>query len=209
MTNFSVVVYDIEIINPIRPKKLEGAWLETLHKWQLANPDKQIKFCDSWTDFSNMGIACIGAYDYQTDQYRTFLKDNFDDFIRLVENRTYLVGYNSATFDDNILHAYSLICETTANWDLLACIWSTLDSLGLSRKNSGLDTISKANNLPGKLGDGMLAALNWQMGNYGKTIDYCLNDVWLTKKLLDILAVDGSIVDANGNILEIDLPWIA
>jgi len=104
--NDGVVIYDIEIINPIRPKELKGTWLNSLNQWKAENPDKEIVFSDSWTDFQSMGIACIGAYDYQTDLFRVFLKDNMIDFITLINSRKCLVGYNNINFDDKILFTY-------------------------------------------------------------------------------------------------------
>lgn len=205
---FSVVVYDIEIINPTRPKELKGQWLDSLQKWQLSHPDEEIQFCDGWTDFKNMGIACICAYDYLTGRYRVFLKDNLNEFAKLIKNRDFLVGYNNLKFDDCILRANNI--ETPNTYDLLDAIWTArAQEHGLNGyKGTGLDMISKANGGQGKSGDGMMAALNWQMGKYGETIDYCLDDVKLTKELLDILSIEGTIVDAEGNILHIDLPWV-
>lgn len=206
--NDGVVIYDIEIINPIRPKELKGTWLNSLNQWKAENPGKEIVFSDSWTDFQSMGIACIGAYDYQTDLFRVFLKDNMIDFITLINSRKWLVGYNNTNFDDKILFAYDIPHPKT--WDLLRAIWTARgDDPDRPRfKGTGLNDVSMANNLPGKYGDGMQAALNWQMGNFGQTIDYCLRDVWLTKKLIDICVNEGNIVDAEGNILDITPPWL-
>ena len=45
--------------------------------------------------------------------------------------------------------------------------------------------LSLANGLPGKTSKGTHAPIMWQRGDHGQVIDYCLNDVWLTKKLID------------------------
>jgi len=195
--NKSVIIYDIEIINPIQPKLKDGL-------------DAYIVYCQSWTDFANMGIACIGAFDYQTNMYHVFLKDNLDQFSKLINDREYIVGYNNLAFDDKVLLANNIGCSAKP-WDLLAAIWHSLNEQGLPKKNTGLDPISKANlgALGGKSGDGLEAAKDWQRGKTGKVIDYCLRDVWLTKSLLDMCINEGTIVDANGNILHIEPPFAA
>ena len=49
----------------------------------------------------------------------------------------------------------------------------------------GLDATAKANQIGGKTGTGELAPINWQRGKIGNVIDYCLEDVRLTKRLID------------------------
>ena len=44
-----------------------------------------IEYCDGWRDFANMGISVIGAHDSMEDRYRVFMKDNFNEFMSLVQ----------------------------------------------------------------------------------------------------------------------------
>ena len=48
-----------------------------------------------------------------------------------------------------------------------------------------LNSFAEANYGMGKTGNGGLAPVLWQQGKRGEVIDYCLNDVYLTKLLFD------------------------
>ena len=48
----------------------------------------------------------------------------------------------------------------------------------------GLDALAIANGLTGKTGHGADAPVDWQLGRYGSVIDYCLEDVRITAKLI-------------------------
>lgn len=61
----AMLVYDCEIEKAIlgkRESRIDG-----------------IEYYAGWDDFKHMGISVIGAYDYKTDRYRVFCKDNFGD----------------------------------------------------------------------------------------------------------------------------------
>lgn len=66
-----LLVYDCEIVKAI-PSSKEA-------------PTPGIEYCAGWRDFANMGISVIGAYDYETDRYRVFLEDGFQEFAELVQ----------------------------------------------------------------------------------------------------------------------------
>ena len=59
----------------------------------------------------------------------------------------------------------------------------------------GLDAICKANGLGEKSGDGATAAVLWQKGKHQEVIDYCENDIRLTRKLFDLIQETGEIRD--------------
>jgi len=148
-----------------------------------------IEYCDGWKDFVNMGISCIGAYDYITGRYRVFCEDNFDEFQKLVDRHNVVVGFNSIAFDNRLLAANGISVETEKSYDILVAIWK---GAGLSAEFSdpshigfGLDDVCKTNFGLDKTGHGPTAPVLWQQGKIGAVIDYCLNDVYLTKMLLD------------------------
>ena len=51
-----------------------------------------------------------------------------------------------------------------------------------------LDDICQANGLGKKTGWGGSAPIDWQLGHFGRLIDYCMNDVMLTTRLLLLIA---------------------
>lgn len=154
-----------------------------------------------------MGISVIGAYDYETDRYHVFCKDNFDRFLHLLANHSCVVGFNNRRFDNRVIACQTegIIKENLekyfaqATYDILEEIWK---SLGLdpnkfywsTHGGYGLDVMCEANFGTKKSGNGALAPVDWQRGKIGTVIDYCLNDVRLTKQLLDRIFSKGNLV---------------
>lgn len=189
------IIYDCEIIKAIPPKN--GA------------PQDNIEYCEGWRDFENMGISVIGVYDWQHDSTHVFLQDNLAGFINLIEDRSVIIGFNSIAFDNNLcLGAKNIVVPRSKSWDLLAEIWVASglprtfrypDSLGFS-----LDAVCQNNQLGLKSGNGAMAPVLWQKGLYGQVIDYCLRDVHLTRRAVE-LALAGQLKSPKtGEILEID-----
>lgn len=175
------LVYDIEIEKAIARKDDE----------KLA----EYEYCAGWQDHANMGISVIGAYDYAEDRYRVFCKDNMHEFAQAVEDADLLVGFNNIAFDNAVIQAtWAPLVKLPENWqarsyDLLAEIWV---AAGLAPKFSypthlgyGLNAVCERNFGKKKTGNGAMAPIYWQRGAIGNVIDYCLNDVCLTKRLLD------------------------
>lgn len=174
----NALIYDIEIINAIQGKnedRVEG-----------------ITYCSGWQDHENMGISVIGAYDYAQARYRVFCKDNFDSFLeRAAQPGTTLVTFNGLAFDDQVIAKTlkAVFPQENPSYDLLVEVWV---ASGLGPKFSypshigfGLDAVCERTFGVRKTGHGALAPIQWQNGMRGTVIDYCLNDVYLTKLLFD------------------------
>lgn len=194
-----MLIYDIEIINAIKNKK--------------THQREGIKYCSGWTDYAGMGISCICAYDYTEDRYRVFTKDNFIDFIDLAIIKDTLIGFNNINFDNKVIGACLNFNIKQANcFDILRKIWMSAghDENKFSpatHGNYGLDAMCKANFNIQKLGNGALSPILWQQGKTGSVIDYCLNDVRMTKKLCDKIMSHGFLDDPKtGGILKIKGP---
>ena len=170
-----MIIYGCEIIKAIRGRRGE--------------PDiKGIEYCDGWYDFENMGISVICAFDFHTSRYRVFCKDNFDVFRRLVESTDLVVGFNSIAFDNQLCAANGIEVPEEKSYDLLVEVWRAA-GLGPtfafpSHIGFGLEACAVANIGRRKTGDGTAAPILWQRGEIVSVIDYCLQDVDLTKRLL-------------------------
>ena len=178
-----MIVYDIEIVKAI-PNK-DGSRVEG------------VEYCEGWKDHANMGVSVICAYDYETDRYRVFCRDNWSAFADLAAKSKPLVGFNSLAFDDQVVrHADLLVCT---EYDLLVELWKAAGLGGAfeypSHIGFGLDAAAKANGVGQKTGYGGTAPVYWQQGKIGDVIDYCLEDVRLTKRLLDKVLRSGTLAD--------------
>ena len=170
------LVYDIEIEKAI-PSRLEQR-------------EAGIVYCDGWHDHANMGITVIGAYDYADGRYRVFCRDNFSDFLTLTMSRFPLVTFNGIAFDNEVIRrTCGFDLSERPNYDLLVETWraaglSTLFA-GTTHMGYGLDAMCERAFGLRKTGQGALAPVLWQRGQIGQVIDYCLNDVHLTRLLFD------------------------
>lgn len=183
-------IYDLEIKKAILGRKDE--------------PIEGIEYCKGWDDHAGMGISCIGGYDYQTQRYRVFCEDNMADFTELLSRKTVLIGFNNIRFDNqlllasDVLHADNFDLQAKS-YDILQEVWK---SLGLNpdkfwwktHGGYGLTDMANANIGFAKTGHGgAMAPMQYQRGEWGGLIDYCLNDIFLTKGLMDLILHKGSL----------------
>lgn len=202
----NALVYDIEVVRAI-PDRYNP-------------PIAGIEYAASWTDFQNMGVACICAYDYAEERYRVFGKGSFDDFLLLCAERSPLVGFNNINFDNRVIDeallerptkglSEPLIPEELC-YDLLREIWAA-NGLGpvfvpATHGGFGLDAVASVNGLGRKTGNGALVPVWWQQGQYGMVIDYCIHDCKLEKLLFD-LAIENKVKDPKtGQVLNLRPP---
>ena len=176
-----------------------------------------IDYCFGWDDVEGMGISCVCAYDYWQDRYRVFLEDNLAEFNALAVMRHPLVGFNNIKFDNAVLMANGLFTVPGYDfemrcYDILREVWAAA-GLGPeynadTHAHYGLNAMVRANfeNI-GKTGHGALAPIDWQQGRIGRLVDYCLTDVWLTKKLMDLIIEKGSLISPrDASLLKIRRP---
>jgi len=192
-----VIIYDIEIKKAILGKNDE--------------PQPGVRYCEGWHDLAGMGISCVCCYDFRENRYRVFMEDNIQDFALLVESRDVIVGFNNIGFDNKVL-AYAIngliTVEQTLEWlndksyDILAEI------LAAGGGWCSLDAMVRANGLAkGKTGNGAMAPVWYQAGRIGKLVDYCLADVWLTQKLMDLILQEKVIYSSKtGQVIKIRKP---
>lgn len=178
----SLLIYDIEILKAIPDAE----------KDILPN----IEYCQGWEDKANMGVSVICAYDDLQKRYRVFTKEKFGEFQALASDRI-VCGFNSIAFDDVVLAHNGITVGTS--YDLLQELWV---AAGLGREfrpethaTFGLNAVSKANGFGMKTGYGGFAPVEWQRGEYGSVIDYCLQDVRLTWLLVEKAIRYGSLRD--------------
>lgn len=183
------LVYDLEIVNMI--------------------PDRngfmfpKYSYCRGWQDHKGMGISVIGYWSSKDESlYYTLDPEVFGV---VAAQHDLIVGFNSASFDDNVLAVNRVNVQT--GYDLLEQVriaagfdksYQSVPS-GYSYK---LDAIAKANGMA-KMGSGELAPQLWQDGKKQEVIEYCLHDVEITVDLLH-LGLEGSLVDPNtGKLLKL------
>lgn len=180
-----MLVYDLETANPIDDRRTPRRGV--------------ITYANGWGDFVNMGIACVCCFDFRTNRSRVFDYKTLPLFGALVANSECVVGFNNHRFDDEVLRAQGIMIEDARSYDILKEVYRGLGVLHQQYKPKGytLNDLAKTNFGLSKSGNGAEAPFEWQAGNIGSVIDYCLYDVHLTYKLLDRILRCGYIFDPN------------
>jgi hypothetical protein len=188
----SYVVYDLEI--------------------ERAVPDRRgtrqpgIQYCQGWQDHAGMGVAVVGCYDSKHDRYRAFGAEALGMFAALVEDRDLRVSFNGQAFDDEVLAAAGCVLPPAHHYDLLR---EVRDALGEARRyEKGYALGSLAGRCLGaeKGGNGALAPVRWQLGHRVEVVDYCLEDVRLTRLLFERVLAGEPLLDARGVALPLRVP---
>lgn len=183
-----ILIYDCEIINCIPPK-------------DKSQKSSNLSYCLGWRDFKNMGISVIGTWrNYATmnpfGTYEAFVNaDNIipcstvDSLLRfraLIQNADEIIGFNSISFDDNLVRANGIKIQTTEDFLQTIRVASGQPSKyfkGKTRKGYALKEIAEANLRINKTLSGESAAIEWQKGNQKKVVNYCLQDVRILREL--------------------------
>ncbi len=147
----------------------------------------------------DLSVVCI--YDSETDEYRHFLQENLHELWGILERADTLIGFNSEHFDIPLLNKYYQgDLSRLKSVDLLKAVH---ESLGRRIK---LDIIAEATLGEKKSGNGLEAIRWWRDGDRQKVIDYCIQDVKVTKKLYDYALEHGKLKYKDlGKIREIPI----
>lgn len=189
MKNIRYLVYDIEIFKAI-PPKVYSEWIEG------------IAYCNGWDDKANMGISviCAAANDMQSSVFCWREdQDNLKRFQWEVERHDLLVGFNSESFDDQVLASHGI--EVHTGYDILREFYRAKGLNPYPEKfdsryaGCGLNAIAQANGLGAKTGDGALAPVWWQQGEKDRVVEYCIQDVKLTQAIFEKILNDEPLND--------------
>lgn len=146
-----------------------------------------------FSDPKLLGITVVGAYDYATDSSHTFLEHELGDFYRLIENASYVMGFNIITFDLPVLSAYYPgDTKQFKAFDLLDDIRQTIG------RRLSLDMLLKATLGKQKTGHGLQAVEFYKEGKIEELKSYCLHDVLFTKELFEYGCENGKVFYLEG-----------
>lgn len=140
------------------------------------------------SDPAALDISVVCLHDSETDEYLSFLQEDFGELWKIIEKADMLIGFNSNHFDIPLLNKYYPGDLThIKSLDLLKEVY---ESLGRRIK---LDTIAEATLNEKKSGHGLQALKWWRDGERQKVIDYCIQDVKVTKKIYDYAMKHGKV----------------
>lgn len=134
----------------------------------------------------DLDLAVVCIYDSETDSYSHYFKENLHELWPIIEKADLLIGFNSNHFDIPLLDKYYAgNLFDIKSIDLLEKIYS---SLGRRIK---LDHIAQATLGEAKSGNGLESIVWWRNGEIDKVVDYCKQDVKVTKEVYDFAIKHG------------------
>ncbi len=143
-------------------------------------------------------MVCI--HDSETDAYTSYFEEDLPKLWPILERTDLLIGFNSDHFDIPILNKYySGDLTRIRSMDLMKEIKKKLG------RRIGLNAVASATLGKKKSGSGVFANVWWQRGEKQKVVDYCIDDVRLTKELYDFARAQGHIKYRDGKMLR-ELP---
>ena len=133
-----------------------------------------------FSEHEKLGISVMAIYDYGTQQGTVFEEKDLSRSFPILENASYVIGYNSNGFDLPVLQAYypgNILSLST--FDLLEDI-----RLKIGRR-LGLNDMAAATLGKKKTGHGLMAIDYYKEGKIEELKKYCLDDVLITKELFE------------------------
>jgi hypothetical protein len=127
------------------------------------------------------------------------------DFQKVVDLSDLIIGYNILNFDNPLLKIHGVNVPKEKSFDILRKIWDAMakQTPSMPKKGSGLEQVSQINLGRGKILNSAQAPILWQKGgekNREKVIDYCLDDVFLTKSLFELIQSRGFLYDPREGV---------
>ena len=156
-----------------------------------------------WGHIDKLKISVACAYDSKTNEYLTFRENEISTLNDLCEDRL-VIGYNIRGFDLIILQAYGLTLEKLDVFDIM------YDVQTLTRqKFLKLETIAQGTLNVGKSADGLMAVEWWKSGEMDKIIQYCKQDVQVTKDIFEHGRKQGHVKlrRADGSDVPVRVNW--
>lgn len=138
---------------------------------------KLVQEVGGWDNVDKLGISVACAYDSKTDQFLSYRENELGKLIDLCEERL-VVGYNIRGFDLPVMVPYGLNPSKLDVFDIMY----DLETLTRQRFLK-LEAVARGTLATGKSADGLLAVEWWKSGQVQKIIDYCLQDVKVTRDI--------------------------
>lgn len=156
-----------------------------------------------WKNFKQLEVSVGCAYDSKTDEVLTFLEKDMPELCRLCEERL-VVGYNIIGFDLPILEKYGLKLEGLDTFDIMLEVQNVSNWRFVK-----LEKVAQATLGTGKSAEGTMAVKWWEEGKVDKIIEYCKQDVVVTRDVFNFGRENGfiKIAKAEGEAAQFPVQW--
>ena len=157
-----------------------------------------------WQNKHLMRVSVAVLYESASESFRVYREDEISKLIRDLSELDLVVGFNVSRFDYEVLKAYTPFdFSRLPTFDILQEIHQRL-GFRVSLDHLAEKTLGKA-----KSAEGIQAVRWFREGQWEDLIDYCKQDVLLTRDLFRHAVEKGYLVysDRSGRSLRIQTPW--
>ena len=137
---------------------------------------------------AELGISVFGIYDYSVSRAWVVKEENLNEVFPILENASYIIGYNIKNFDLKVLQPY--YPGKVDNFPVFDLMEEIKNKIG---RRIALDEVLYATLGVKKTGYGLLAVEYYKRGDWESLEKYCLDDVELTRQLFEYGAKKGEI----------------
>jgi len=149
------------------------------------------------------GVSCLVLWSAHTGRPHLYDADTLNDAVDMLEAADVVLSFNGVGFDIPVLEGVlgrNLVLKS--HIDLLQLIWEVVGR----EKGYKLTECSERALGTAKNGDGLLAPQLAEDNKWATLLDYCLNDVHLTRNLFLFAQKHGGIKDIDDEILVLPFP---
>ncbi len=126
-----------------------------------------------------LGISVACAYDSKTDTFSSYLEKDLPRLFALCEERL-VIGYNIKGFDIPVMATYGLVAKNCDTFDIMLDL-----QLQTRQRYFKLDAVAKGTLGAQKSADGLMAVQWWKEKKIDLIIEYCLQDVKVTRDIFE------------------------
>jgi DEAD/DEAH box helicase domain-containing protein len=156
-----------------------------------------------WDNIAKMKMACAVTLNLDAGEFTRYLESDVEKLLADLRAASLVVGYNIQRFDYEVLRPYAGKPLTLPTVDLLADIYRAL-GFRLS-----LDSVASATLNHTKNADGLLAVQWFRAGQIEKVLDYCQQDVQVTRELYEYGRAHKHVKyrDKFGRVKQVPVKW--
>ena len=167
-----------------------------------------------WSNVMDMGISVAIVNDSADRQFHVYLEHQTPQLIAHLKKADRIVGFNHVDFDLRVVAGSLSTPEARHKLYLELVALPNFDMLTELKKILGhrlkLDSLARPTLQVGKSADG-LQALEWyKQGRMDLIIEYCKQDVEVTRRLYEYAVEHGKLLyDSRSGIKTVSLSWTA
>ncbi len=133
-----------------------------------------------WQNAHLMRVSVAVLYDSLENRFSVYDEENIDALLAYLEKGDLIVGFNIKRFDYRVLQAYAgKALKALPTFDILEDVFNRL-GFRLALNHLATETLDR-----GKTADGLQAVAWFEGGEIEKLVDYCREDVIITRDLFE------------------------